>query len=151
MKPYDEVSHDRLLSVYVDVLEEIGFTTVACYEKSDHLSMPIICCCNNSRLLFLHLDCLSIKKLNQVVMKLRKELCSDHNDKSRVALLATTYRFVFMLGDLNLSFHKCKIIFDLFCFPVIELIKEILNLRNVSKVPIGDWILHANCELIVDK
>ena len=52
MKPYDEVSHDGLFSVYVDILGEICFITVARHEEYDHVSMSINYCCNNSRLLF---------------------------------------------------------------------------------------------------
>ena len=92
MKPYDEVSHDGLLSVYVDIIKEIGFITTTHHEESEHISMSINCCCNNSRLIFLHRDCLSIKNLNQVAMKIRKGLCSDHNCKSRVALLEAVDR-----------------------------------------------------------
>ena len=72
MKPYDEVSHDGLLTIYVDILKEIGFITVAHHKEYEYVSMSINYCYNNSRLLFLHGDCLSINNLNLLVTKLRK-------------------------------------------------------------------------------
>ena len=70
--------------------------------------------------------------------KLRKGLCSDYNDKSRVDLLVPTDRVVFILIEFHLGFDKCRIIVDSFYFPLIEPIKVILNMHNIRKDPIGD-------------
>ena len=84
------------------------------------------------------------------MIKLRKSLCSDYNDKSQIALLLATDRVAFMLDDLHLSFYKCKIIFYLFYNSVIELIKYILGICNVQKDPIEDRRFYANSKIIED-
>ena len=83
-------------------------------------------------------------------MKLRKGLCSDQNDKSYVDSLAAVDIVTFILGNLHLGFYKCKIMFDLFYFPLVEPTKGTLNMGNVSKDQIGYQILHVSCELIED-
>ena len=77
-------------------------------------------------------------------------MCSDYDEMSRVALLAATDVVVFIIGDVHLGFHKRKIIFDLFYFPLIEPTKGILNMRNIRKDPIGGQSSCVNCKLIED-
>ena len=41
MKPHNKVSHDRLLSVYIGILEDIGFITIARNEESSNAVISV--------------------------------------------------------------------------------------------------------------